>query len=1528
MPHWQGVTGVQNDEASDPHGRSISASDLADPFIGAVPTPRTQAHPIIPPLQSNPEAFRDNIGASFPSNENPQDFLLRLLNRPKPSQSDLASHEALKKDANLPPPGQNNEDLNSSRIAISPASITSDTTPTVLPSSLAHITSPSPLSKVESEQASYTSGAKSKGQFTYINPFEQLAASSPRKLTAKTESPLPQTASKGSDISQSRVLPIRFSSLDHKRKSNGPESIPTRRKLDRELGEINSTATSRRASNAETVAEAVIDLGEQIEKLVAVTLSKDDTKSNNLESAIDSPTISNAGASQTLDSQSKERSLELETQLVENSSNCILDNSISSSVAKADVESLEDTPNGQVADSWESAEGDEMIEKPTPTQPIQVLNFPMKPFFSITVKENSQTVSQFNENSVMEVARLKKEFDQADRTLVAATKRYIAYGMSKNGGFRIIRQDDGKDRQIFRTTQDRIFYVAVSVSRPGLPSEAVETVLGTGLSGSVYWAMLSNSTPDYFEEEDLETNGFIFPPINLTDEPSGSQPKSRAKASSRHPEFFAIGRGKSIYIVWPAVARLPKYNSKNSSRTVNSGLYIEQKCLKITTGKSIKDFVFSEDDTTIVSLDKSGTLEIWDARNLTDQIRNITKSSENENFQALEIKDPLIKFPAASSSEISCPTSILLVDKLRPYTKGTALRYIVVGMHQNHTLQLWDLALGKPVQEVSFPHKNESDAICSVVYHPHSGIIVVGHPTRNSIYFIHLSTPKYYLGSLSQAKYVEKLSQRDSSLPKLDSTAIMSGLREYSFGSKGQLRSLNILPHSSIVEEGGLSDPTLFELYIMHSKGVTSLTIKRADLGWNSKNKVPNSIDAEKEGFIAVKSLREITTAISPRHTSSINGDHGSTISAVSAKTALKSAPANNSKISNSATTRSIRSQSQASRATATSSRLEGRSDPKGKYKTNPIADLVTNTEQPEKIEKVQLQKKTSSLQSSSDATNSQEALGSNISNFASSKSYASAAQAVKPKPSSQSSTKATPNNFNTAESIDLPKKTPTYPHHLGAGTGGTSIAAKDISLKKASADIIKAISVEFESLYTKIEEDRRIQQAVGDVKQEAMLRLISSTLSENVEKTLASIVEKNIKQLVLPSISNTTAIALGRTLPVVFNKQLSQIIPSELKTTLPDIISKTLQSPDSSQPLSELIAIKVVSLVGSELSQTILKTLPPTLKSFTLGANQKFLKDIETDFGKILESRSTQQSKQIEKLSGLISGLSEKVSSMVAAQSEFQSELLKLQQKISLSHASNNSSSSPSETIQESPSPAPKRTPSIGKTPEQEEYEFIQKSMKNAQFEEATIQIFISGFRRYDYLFKLLLIGDSGVGKSCLLLRFADDTYTESYISTIGVDFKIRTIELDGKTVKLQIWDTAGQERFRTITSSYYRGAHGICVVYDVTDMDSFNNVKQWLQEIDRYATEGVNKLLVGNKSDMSDKKVVEYTVAKEFADSLGIPFLETSAKNASNVEQAFLTMARQIKERMGTTVSQNKPSLPIGQGQGVQQGSTNGCC
>jgi len=169
-----------------------------------------------------------------------------------------------------------------------------------------------------------------------------------------------------------------------------------------------------------------------------------------------------------------------------------------------------------------------------------------------------------------------------------------------------------------------------------------------------------------------------------------------------------------------------------------------------------------------------------------------------------------------------------------------------------------------------------------------------------------------------------------------------------------------------------------------------------------------------------------------------------------------------------------------------------------------------------------------------------------------------------------------------------------------------------------------------------------------------------------------------------------------------------------------------------------------------------------------------------------------------------------------------------------------------------------------------------------------------------YDYLFKLVLIGDSGVGKSCLLLRFADDAFTESYISTIGVDFRFRTVKVDNKTVKLQIWDTAGQERFRTITSAYYRGADGIIMVYDTTSSDSFDHVNDWLKEVNRYASESTSKLLIGNKADRVADRAVSTERAKEFADDLGVAFLETSAKSGSNVEESFLTMAAElIKQR-----------------------------
>ncbi|CAJ1415956.1 unnamed protein product [Effrenium voratum] len=175
-----------------------------------------------------------------------------------------------------------------------------------------------------------------------------------------------------------------------------------------------------------------------------------------------------------------------------------------------------------------------------------------------------------------------------------------------------------------------------------------------------------------------------------------------------------------------------------------------------------------------------------------------------------------------------------------------------------------------------------------------------------------------------------------------------------------------------------------------------------------------------------------------------------------------------------------------------------------------------------------------------------------------------------------------------------------------------------------------------------------------------------------------------------------------------------------------------------------------------------------------------------------------------------------------------------------------------------------------------------------------------------YDYLFRMLLIGDSGVGKSCLLLRFADDTYSENYVSTIGVDFRIRTMLIDGKRVKTQIWDTAGQERFRTIAASYYRGAHGIIIAFDLTDRESFQNVRQWLQEIGKYAPANVNIMLVGTKKDMVSKRVVSEDEARELAEELQLRYLETSAKNCHNVDEAM------NKQTHGQLRAQAQPTFP----------------
>lgn len=1273
------------------HGRGISASDLVASFMGSKPSA---------------PASRETTPAPASASANHQDLLLSLLNRPGVPQPTAAKENVAPRstieEANISNVAQN---LANTTLEEQPraSSVTRDT------SQAARHESPIRVFGSNSEQASPFEPQhmpkaeltpKKDSIFTYVNPFEQLAASSPRHIQTKT------------------------AKIDgHKRKSKEPSPGPvhgnSRRKItpaDEEvLQSIESPAPvplddgrtqvealigiGAPTQNTETVAEALNEVGGKVDREVENALAEAEARADEKERQADIKKEEFERAQEeTIEAMvenAHETAVQVKQELDKAENEGLLEETLTTPVAELVKDIIDDAAQAEVLDDWESADAVESRTKSDPEQPIKVYQFPMKPFVAVTVTPANPPDLDIRSDSVLDIARLKKEFDQKDRTLATATTEFIVYSIVKPGGVRIIRQDDGADQHIFSGTKDRIFNLSISVAHGSSPLRGIQNIIATGFSGSVYWATIARADGMPFEGAYMEKKGLIIPPsASQTESTSNGQLKTRAKKSSRHPEFFAIGRGKLIYIIFPFHALSSKFVEDS---VLDTDGYFQDRALKISTGKAGKDFTFSEDDTAILTLDKAGRLRFWDITELIDE-SNATAS----RLAPIDIKTPLHGLTTTHPSQKSWPTSVLLVDKIKAYQKGIAQRYIIVGMKQNHSLQLWDLGLGKIVQELHLPHGKEDDPCCSIAYHPPSGIIVIGHPTRNSLYFVHLSAPKYTIPSMSQAQYLKKVFSNDPSFPKTETTAIMSGLREYSFASKGQIRSVDLVPAAGDPTKtlDDDDDPTLFELYITHSRGVTCLNIKKQDLGWSKDSKVVVPVDAEQIGEITVKDLSPLASGPVGDWKQS-NGD----------STPFRQA---------SATPKFSKPKSDVSKS-APSSTIKNADKHPETHQTPRVSSAVAeqSAQDPAASEKTDKKKKKKRGTPNEDSSNIPDI-----------QEPTAAVDEAAPNTVEEISPSKTAHHTLRSASHDEPQDDKTQPVADGESINlGISGDFLDKELKKietgVSKEFHKVLNRELENLYRRIDDDKRVQDAAGSAKQDAMLRLVSSTLTGNVDKALARIIEANIRQSVVPAVADILTSSLDQRLPEALAQQLHNAVPAVLKVALPEAIGRSMQSPEVLRTLSDQVTSRLTGHVEKEFLAVLHNNISPAFKALALNIAHKTSTETEGRIRGQLHLAEVQQRKdnaKIDELTQLVRGLSETVHTMAAAQSEFQQEILKLQSQAAQERQANSIRETSRHHQETSHSSAGTANNSV--TPEQAELNAISAMMSDRRYEEAVIQV------------------------------------------------------------------------------------------------------------------------------------------------------------------------------------------------------------
>lgn len=1265
------------------HGRGISASDLVASFMGKSPTP----------------APRENVVS--PSSTNHQDFLLKLLNRTTPSQPAVSEQDVVAVSGHLEEATAAQPIIDSSTGTTLKNQNTSGAGDSQSRPSTRHGSpirvfggaddnEPTPFQPQDLPQ---NEPAPKKGHlFTYVNPFEQLAASSPRNTPLKfsngdgNKRKINESAVKGDHTSSRRKLTPAGDEVLESIESSIPTSATDRRASDEALMGIGAPTKS-----AETVADALNEVASKVQQEVESALVKAEMAEEGTRIQQDEP---ESAQEVTLNAvQDKDQDISLDANQISLPDQDIEepDGDSAPENAAGSGKSLNygDDPTN-IANDWEDADVQETNGLNRNQRVVPVYQFPMKPFVSIEITSKELPTLIFREDSMTNIARLKKDYDPIDRTLVTATNDFIVYGSPKSGGLRVIRQDDGLASHVFPETRDRIFNVSISSANPGSSSRGIQNIIATGISGTVYWMTISTPGEDIFDQE-LKDCGLTFPPSLSPAENA----KTRAKKSCRHPEFFAIGRGKSIHIVFPAHAQASKFLQKGT--VMDTENYFKDRNLRICSGKAGKDFTFSEDDSVILTVDKTGKLRFWDITDLVDEKNAIASA-----ISPIELKTPMMALATAHHAEKLSPTSVLLVDKLRPYTKGIALRYVIVGLNQNHTLQLWDLCLGRTVQEVSFPHEKESDAVCSITYHPSSGIVVVGHPTRNSLYLLHLSAPKYNLPAISQAKFIQRVANKDSTLPKAEATAILSGLREYSFATRGELRSVELFPSSGEPTRSAEDDddPMLFELYVMHSKGVTCLGVRKEDLGWSKDNKVAHPVDAEKKGLLVVKDLKEALPASVSEHSSANDLNPPNTTPKILTKATKKpTTPA--------LTKRENPFQEQVAPLTATPNTVNEKTEKKKKKRGGAVADIFSRD--------LELAAASALGVEGADAN---AGTGRHVQTEPPQPNRAESKETLGTKISKSGPQDA----LEPAITSDVAQAANEQPKNIGLSLEFLDQELRKIE-KSVSAEFNRVINGALDSLYQRIAEDKRIQDAAGTAKQDAILRLVSSTLGENVEKALTRIITNSMQVDVIPSLGDITALTLDKKLSDILTKHLHQAIPPLLKLALPEAISRGVQKPEVLRVIADQISGKLAGHVEKEFTNTLHNTIVPNFKNLAVSLAQSVKVDSDTrirDYFKKAESQHQEDSAKIDQLTLLVRGLSETVHTMAAAQSEFQQQILMLQEQATQERQKGVSSIASS---QESiiPTPSTARPP---KSPEEEELDLIRNLMNEGRFEEGSIHV------------------------------------------------------------------------------------------------------------------------------------------------------------------------------------------------------------